>query len=306
MGGGGGGDSTQTTKWEGAEWAKPLWNKRFDPAGGAETFEGMLAKYGEPGAFQYQGPRVAQEDPWHDYAAGKIGGINESRFNTQAANWLGSTISGEGTQGPGADWAAAERVNPYEGSSPQFEAMVANAKKGLTDNYKDVIAPSENANATLAGAFGGGAHLQQQGRNQGQLMDKLGQVDTQLRNEQFNRSSQTADNRLNRTAQMWGDERNRQLGAIGAGNQTQSQQLQNAMAAMGLGDFYRGINQQNLDADKAYWQEGQMGSAQYVEMLLNMMQRGSGMAGSSVSQVPGQSPWAALGAAGLLGASKMG
>jgi hypothetical protein len=306
VGGGGGGESTSTEKWEGAPWTVPWWDQLFAQGGGEGTIPGMLEKYNQPGAFQYQGERVASEDPWHDYAAGKIGQVNESPYASNVDNWLNQTITGANTQGPGQDWAAAERVNPYEGNSAQFEQTIANAKKGLTDNYKDVVAPGEAANATLAGAFGGGAHLQQQGRNQSQLMDKLGQVETGMRNDQFNRSGLLADNRLNRTAQMWGDERNRQLQGVGAFSSRQQQELANAMAAMGVGDLYRGIDQQQLGADQQYWQEGQMGQAQYVEMLMNALQRASGMAGSSVSSTPGYSPLGALAGAGLFGSSFLG
>lgn len=295
------GESAQETEFRGSDWVRPWWQSLFDMNNPGSLPGRIQAEYGGPNAFQYQGQRVAQEDPWHDYAATLIGNINANPNLQNAENWINMTMTGQNTQGPGLDWQNKSWRNEYEGNSPAFERMLAAQKDRITEDFKAQVKPAEATAATMAGAFGGGAHLQQQQMNQDNLNEALGDLDAQMRNDQFNRSAQLQEGRINRTSQMWGDERNRQANSIQQLIGMQDSRLRGAGAAMGVGDLYRGINQQNLDALQQQWWEGKMGTAQYIEMLMSVLQRGSGMAGSTLTRGSGASPWAGALGAGLAG-----
>lgn len=296
------GGGSQVDEWRGSDWARSGWNQYFDKDNPNRegTFTRLVQDtYGGPNAFQYQGQRVAEVDPWQNYAAQKIGEVNEAPGLDMAQRWLDQTISGVNTQGPGQDWQDAAWRNEYMGQNPYFDQMLTQAKQSTIDDYKDIIAPQEATAATMAGAFGGGAYQKQVGRNQGQLMDKLGQLETGLRGQQYDRSAGMYENMINRTQNTWGDERNRQLGSLDRQYALNATQLNNANAAMGVGDLFRNVNQQELDAAKDAWWEGKMSTAQYIEMMVSMLQRASGAGGSTISTGGGASPWAA-GAGGLL------
>jgi hypothetical protein len=299
------GGGAENEEWRGSDWARPWWQSMFDQQNPGSLPARLQAEYGGPNAFQYQGKRVADLDPWQSYAANKIGGLNEDQTLGVAERLLQQTMSGQ-LGHVGKDWQQNSWKNEYEGDNPYLDAMIAKQKKGVTDTYKSVVAPGEAAAATMAGAFGGGAHLQQNALNQQQLLDQVSSIEANERGKNYERSANLQEGRIARTSDLWNRERDRMMGGVQGALGLNQQRLGAAQAAMGVGDLFRSIDQQQLDAMQQQWWEGKMSTAQYMEMMLSLLQRGSGAAGSRITSGPGASPWgagagAALAAMGLLG-----
>lgn len=327
-----------TTKYEWNEQMGPLWTGALDYAG--RLNDGNLNPY-QP----YPGQKIADLNDDQLAAMGAIRHFTDSSGSpaTIAANGqLQKTLQGDYLRGVdqnpwtqglnpyGTMGATADR-NQYAGNSPQFEDMLRTGREGITDAYRQGTSADTTRMFNLAGAFSGSAHQNAVANNEAALAKQLGSYDSQMRNDQFNRSagleegflgrdlnaqlsdlgrvSQIEENRLNRGSQAFENERGRQIGAVPGGQNEQALALQRFNARMGIGDAQRsfeqdiinqGINdfteQRDYPMKMLEWYTGMLSRAQ-GGMSPNMITQQNGYSASPYSQMLG----AGLGLYGLMG-----
>lgn len=253
--GGGGGGQTQFN-----------WNDSLKP-----YWEGDLAR-----------ANTASQQPYQQYQGQRIAGIDDP--DTQAAMDRVRQLSTQGTpeanaarislqdtlQGnygnPWADQQTKPGENQYSGFNPFFQQQYQQGLQDISQTYKDTTAPQTDAAFVMNGTMGGGDWQRAVERNQAALSKGLGQYATGMFGQQFDRSGQMQEAALGRDlnaqefdkgqgSQAWDAERQRQMGAIPLGMQSEQGQFGNANAVLGLGDIWRQNQQGNLNVGYQNWQD---------------------------------------------------
>lgn len=221
------------------------------------------------GYVPYSGDRVAGADPSSQRAAGAMGAM-PGQYDSFGRSMMGGgpdigAYAGAGSAAAralGGDAAAIHSLmNPYQQN-------VIDSLGSEYDHMRDKASMATNSEATGAGAFGGSRHALLEGErlgalDRGQMSDVANLLNSGF-NSTMDRAGQTAN--LGLGAQQLGA--NYRLGAGGL----QLGALQGAQSALGqqfgMGDYLRGINQQDLDTryqdfrDKTGWGEHQLGILQ--------------------------------------------
>lgn len=210
----------------------------------------------------------------------------------------------------------------------------------ITNQYKNATEPGLRAAAVLNGTLGGGDHLQAQAKNEEALGKTLGNYSSQMMNQQYDRSAGLEDSFLNRDIQNqqfnrgtssglreneinrgfqnftggldrgmqgWEGERNRQMGAIGAGQNEQNLAYGRMSPLLDTMGMRMGQDQRGLDFAYDQWNQDQQHPFAMTDWLTGLFSRAQGgMApNQSIYQsgASGAMPYvgAGLGLAGLLG-----
>lgn len=232
----------------------------------------------------YSGQRVYGIDPYQDAA---MQGIYDIALRGGAPD----TMAGRGAA---QDFASGSINNSYGGmNNPYFNQVMQSGLSDITDAYRQGTAADTTRMFNLAGAFGGSAHQQAVQNNENALAKQLGNYTSQMLNDQYNRS-----------ADIEGQDINRQLQAIPLAFQGQGLGLGAAQALMGAGDVRRNYGQQLLDDQYQRWAEQQNYGRNAIDWMFNTLGRAQGSTGVS-TQTPaygGVNPMAGLlGAAALYG-----
>jgi hypothetical protein len=213
------------------------------------------------------------------------------------------TLNGDYLSGSKANpYASAE--NPYSGFGPYFDNVEKSGMNDITNAYNQGTAADTTRMFNLSGAFGGSAHQNAVANNQAALGKTLSNYDQQMRNDQYNRSAQLQEQGYNRGSQNFQNERGNQMNMVGAGNGQQGLALQRAQAQMGIGDMFRGYNQDLLN--QGYGDFTDQSNQQYkmLDIMSGLLGRASGGMSPSFTQTSSgysASPYSQLIGAGLLG-----
>jgi hypothetical protein len=230
--------------------------------------------------------------------------------------------------------------NAFAGNNPYFRDTMNQGLEDITSAYQNGTAADTTRMFNLAGAFGGSAHQKKMANNEAALGKSLGNFADSMLNQQYNRSAGLEDaylgrdvqnqqfnkgqnaslmenqiNRgfqnfnmgLDRGMQGWEGERNRMMGAVGAGQNEQGMALQRAGAQMGVGEMFQGHDQRNKDFLFDQWNQNQQHPFTMMDWLSGLYGRAQGgMAPNSQvyqSGASGAMPYAgaALGLASLFG-----
>lgn len=208
------------------------------------------------------------------------------------------TLNGKYLTGEGAN--PYSRNNIYGGDSPQFRSLLQQGQQDISSAYDKGTSAETTRLMNMNGVLGGSAHRNAVADNQAALAKQLGQYTAGMQNDQYNRSAGLYENFLNRGSQNYENERGREMGAIGLGDNQQSLALQRAQAQMGVGDMFRGYNQDLLNQGYNDWSDQQNHQWQMLDNFANIISRASG--GMSPSFTTSQSGYSASPFAGLLGA----
>jgi hypothetical protein len=351
-GGGSGGQQTQMGDW--AEGIKPYWQQALG-MGNYLTGLGLGGGPGAPGS-QYQkypGQRIADFSQDQQNAMGDIrhfvgsGGspatiaANGQIQQTLDGNYLNSNPYSDAHNG------AADQQNPmnmqinpwqsvdygvgknqYAGmDNPAFKNVLKAGQDDITSAYNNGTSAELTRMMNMSGAFGGSAHLNAMANNQNALAKQLGNYESGMQNDQYNRSAQLSEadisrnlqndmankqlggqwfnDTLNRTSgnfenqynrqagaqesafgrgnQNYENERQRQVGAIGAGQNEQQLALQRFQALMGVGDANRGMNQDQLNMGYQDWQDQQNYPLHMLDTMTGLLSRAQGGIGGQLS-----------------------
>jgi hypothetical protein len=293
MSGSGGSSGTQKFEWN--EGIAPYWRQ------GLEQSRVMRDKPYE----RFPGQRLAGLDPRHLNAAGAVDNFVGSGGSptTIAANGQAyNTLSDHYLTGPGAN-PFASQGNEYSGmDSPFFRDVMQNNMQDVTEAYKNGTAADTTRMFNMAGAFGGSAHQNKMANNEAGLGRTLSRLATDMSNDQYNRSAGLEESRLTRGSGAFENERGRQMGAIGAGQNEQNLFFDRISKMMGMGDMFRANEQDQLNLGYQDWQDAQNNPYKMMDWFTGILSRAQGgVAPNMTSNQPGfgASPYAGLLGAGL-------
>ena len=295
MCGGGGGGSGET---------KYNWNDTLAPKWQQLLGDAQYQAYHNP-YVQYQGDRIAEFSPDQQAAMAAIR-QHTARGGEAAAiaanNQAEKTAKGDYLTGPQADpWAGL--VNSYSGYGPKFQEQLQGQLGDITNAYNQGTAADTTRMFNLSGAFGGSAHQNAVANNQAALAKALSQATANAYQTQFNQSAGLEENRMNRGTASYQGERNRMIGSLGAGQNTNAMFLNGVNALMGIGDAERGLTQDQLNLMYKDWQDEQNRNFQNADWLSGLYSRAQGgMSANSQFTQPGYS---ASPISGLLGAAML-
>lgn len=331
-GGGSGNSGTQRYEWN--ETLAPQW---------ADTLSYGRSLRDRPYE-RYTGQRIADLNSTQTGAMDMITNLATGRGTdaTRAAgNQATATLSGHYLDEGANPWAGVSNPwrevqtetsrNEYAGDNPFFRQSLNSELEDITGAYQRGTSADTTRMFNLAGAFGGSAHQNAMANNQSALARQLantanqryeGQFDRSsgleenflnrdLQNQQYMRSSgsQMDENTINRGFSGFEGERGRMLGALGAGQNDQALALQRMQAMLGVGDMYRGFNQDHINQNFADWQEGQNYPYRQLDMFSGLLSRAQGGMSPNMSYTSpgyGASPLSSVLGAGLLGYGMFG
>lgn len=334
-GGGGGGSGTQQYNWN--ENMAPRWQDMLDLGNSLrqrpyEPYQGQLSPQQPNSGFgtQYAGQRIASMSPDQLTAFDELRNMNYGTANplptiNAAMGQTQHTLNGEYLTGDKSNPYSTlnpmtANGNPYMGNSPQFQGLLRSGMDDITNAYNKGTAADTTRMFNLAGAFGGSAHQDAMANNEAALGKTLSNYASGMQNDQYNRSANIAEQELgrgdnmyesylNRGSQNYENERQRQMGAIGLGNQQQELGFQRANALLGVGDSYRGFNQDLLNQNYNDWQAGQNNEFNMADWYTGLLSRAQGgMSPNMTSTQAGYSasPFSQLLGGGMLASSLFG
>lgn len=304
-GGGAGGSGTQKFEWN--EGTAPYWEQAL----GMGNYISGLGLNGAP-TKQYQaypGQRIAGINSAQTAALDRITalGLGGNQTTDAANQQTQATLGDEYLTGSKANPFAV--ANPYGLENPYFDSVVNQGMTDITDKYKQGTSADTTRMFNLSGAFGGSAHQNKMANNEAGLARELGNYNNQMRSGQYDRSANLYENYLNRGAGTFEGERGRQMGAVGAGQNAQNLDLQRYNALLGVGDVYRGHEQDYLNQGYNDWQEQQNYPYKQLDYMTGLLGRAQGgMSPNMTQQQAGYSasPFSQLLGAGLLGYGAFG
>lgn len=324
-GGGSGGSGTQKYEWN--DILAPRW---------VDTLDLGDALRQRPYQ-QYTGQRIANLSPDQQQAFGElrslnagIGNMTDPGFNGPNAGSIGAandairqtrgTLDGKYLTGDGANPFSqansfATQKNSYIGDSPQFQKVLQQGRDDITNSYNQGTSAELTRLMNMSGALGGSAHQNAMANNQAALGKQLSAYESGMQNDQYTRSGQLEagdlarrgglqEGFLNRGSQNYEQERGRQMGAIGAGNDQQALARQRAQDLLGVGDANRSYSQDLLNLGLQDWQDSQNHEFKMADWFSGLLGRAQG--GMSPNMTTSQSGYAASPFSQLLGGAMMG
>lgn len=271
MSSGGGGQSGQT-RYDWNDVIGSYWGSKPGPDGkGGGGVLGWAADEASKPYQQYGGQRIADRNMDQFTAAQRVrnmagsGGPAETYYGRQAA---GDIASGNQVN-----------ANPFMGENPYFKTMVKNANEDTTNAYNQGTSAELTRLMNLSGAFGGSAHTNAMANNQAALAKQLGNQTTSMYGQQFDRS-----------ANIYDQERNRQLQAIPLAFQGQGLQNDLNDRLMGIGDWEQGTQQKYLDQAYGDWTNQQNWGRNNVNWLASLLGGAQGSTGIQTQFGGYQSP----------------
>ncbi len=259
--------------------------------------------------------------------------------SNQIQDTLGGKYMGQGANPFGGQsdnpWVSQYRNqvayngNPYAGmDNPAFKSMLQSGKEDITNAYNQGTSAELTRMMNMSGAFGGSAHQNAMANNQAALGKQLGQFEAGMQNDQYNRSGQMSEAGLNRGAQAeeglltrgnagwqaaqdrgfqgFENERGRQMGAIGLGQNEQGLAIDRGNWANAMGNQRQQQGQREADFKFDQFNEKQNYPFKLIDLLMGNYGRAQGGTGTNTSSVyggskAGQYGGAALGLLSLLG-----
>lgn len=281
MSSGGGGGGTQGIKTE--------WN---DVIG--TYYGGRPDSTGQNGGGVLGWAAAEANKPWQRYGGQRIADRNMDQYT-----WAQRTRDMGNSGGPqetyrarmaAGDIASGNQVmaNPFMGENPYFKQMVSNANEDTSKAYQQGTSAELTRLAALSGAFGGSAYQNAMANNQAGLAKQLGNQTTSMYGQQYDRS-----------ANIYDQERNRQLSAIPLAYQGQGLQSDLNNQLKGVGDWEQGTQQRYLDQNLADWTESQNWSRNNIDWLLSKLGGAAGNTGTQTQFGGYQGPNYLSQAAGL-------
>lgn len=238
----------------------------------------------------YTGQRVADLSPLQQGAIQGIGNLASGLPSMGSAeSMLNQTLQG-GFSNPYAGQRVSSGSNPYMGFGPQFNNVLQSGAQDITDAYNRGTSADTTRMFNLAGAFGGSANQQAIANNERELGRTLNNYTSGMMNDQYNRSGQLAESGLGRdlNAQQFNstlgsnayeNERNRQMGAVGASTGLYGAYGQGLNNALNAGNVERGQQQDLLNSQYGDFQR-----------WLDYPQQQLGIYGNALGSVLGTAP----------------
>jgi hypothetical protein len=295
-GGGSGGSGTQQYNWN--DTLAPYW--QWSLSQGQDLTNTPYQ--------QYPGQRIAgmtgdQTTGFDELRNMNYGTDNPLPTINAAMHQTRDTLNGNYLNGAQMD-PYGNSANPYSGFGPKFNSVLQAGQQDITNAYNQGTAADTTRMFNLSGAFGGSAHQNAMANNQYALAKQLANYTSGMQNDQYNRSGQMAEADLARNSGAFQNERNRQMGAINQGNEQQNLGFQRANALVGVGDAYRGLNQDYLNQAYSDWTARRNYPQSQLDYFTGLLSRAQG--GVAPNVATSQSGYSANPFSQLLGAGALG
>lgn len=176
------------------------------------------------------------------------------------------------------------RGNPYEGDNPYLQKMIDSAQGDVVDRFNDVQTPQLLAQFQGGGAFGGSAMQNAMQGQQEVLGDQLGDISTGLRSQNYDRSAQLAENRVNRHFDSYWRNQANDLQAASMVPQYNDMRFDDARAMMNIGQQQQNLLQGVYDTGYGNYMDQRNYPAQQLGVLANAL--GSIQGGTSSQTGP--------------------
>jgi len=218
----------------------------------------------------------------------------------------------------------AGAANQYAGNSPQFQDVLHNTLGDQAQAYQQGTSADLTRLMNLSGAFGGSAHQTALANNENALAKQLGATASSMQNDQYNRSAGLEENRLGRGsqaqegalnrgqqgwmqgqqtgAQGYENERNRQMSAVGAGQNEQGLAYQRIGALAGVGQQQQDLTQKQQDFQYQNWLDQQNYPYKMIDWLTGTYGRAQGGMGANSTVYGNNGSAVTQGLGGLLAA----
>lgn len=270
-----GGSDTTTTTTTVPEWIRPY----------AENFMGRAQQVSDLPYQGYSGQTTAQLTPYQTAAldATAARAMQGSPVTNAASEQLQSTLGG-------SYLGAGLPTNQFAGSNPHLGRMIDQSSADVVRNYQRAVAPQLDALDARSGSFGNSGVGEARVDAQRALTDRLGDISTGLRFQDYGLQSQLGENAANRSFTGYQNERNRMQGAVGMAPNIANQDYTDASQLYGAGATYQGQEQANLTDDYRRFTEAR----DYPRQQLDTMGRGLGMnfGSNTTATGPGANPLA--------------
>lgn len=269
---GGGQESSQSQKWEPPDWTIPGW-------------QGLVQ-----GAAQYAGKEY---QPFDGMQVAPLGG-----YDTQWADFLeqraleGAPDLNAG-RGAAMKIASGQMMNPY-GSDQFTQQIINNNANAMAKAYSIGGAAQNDAMAQAGGGWGGGGWLAEKQRGEDALAQQIGQMSTNVQQDQ-----------QRYRGQLYDQDRAAMLQAGGLAGQLSQDDWMAGQQLGSIGKLYRDYTQGLLGTQYGNWQQAQQYPMQMLDVLRTALGSASGVGGSSFSQMAGgqPNPWLGALGAGAIGYS---
>lgn len=271
MSSGGGGNTTQTQKFEAPDFTLQGWQ---------DYLNGVTAQAPGVAAAQYQGPTVAPLSQQSQTAGNMASSLAQygSPLTATAYGQLQHVASGN-AQNP-----YATMTNPYAGQSPYLQSMIDSSNNDITNKFASGTAAQTDASAAMQGAYGGSGYQATQAANAKSLADSLANNEAGYRNTAFNTSATLADNQLNRASQGFQQDTQNALQAAGQSPAMEAADTAAINSMNQYGNQSQAYSQQVMTAlQNAFTQQNQAGLTG-LDLIRNALSAASGNNGSSSSQ----------------------
>lgn len=290
---GGGGSQTQTQEFKPPSYTEGDWQAYLN---------GTRALSQKP----YEQSGLPQLAPWNDFqdASARLM-YDKALYGTpqgNAANAAFTNIASGNLANPYADPLAslADQNNPYFGQQ-YTDDLIAKTNQEMTDSFAAGTQANSDAQAAMAGAYGGSGHQQQTAANAGALAKQIANANAGIRNQQqqvsmgaWNQGLQNKMAALQGAGGLYGnDVQNMLQGAQGglAGAQAYNQDIQ---GLMGAGNSMNNYVQQLLGQYNNQWATEQGYDQNMYDLYGNALSRASGSYYNSTGTQPGMSNLAGL------------
>ena len=198
---------------------------------------------------QYEGPRVAQANP----------------YMTGAANAFGTAQSGGMNVTPG--------TNQYAGmNNPYLQQSIKNAQQDVATGYNMLQAPAWASAMRNSGSFGNSGIQESEAYDRNNIAKQQAQIAQNMRMQDYTQQQQLAENAVNRN--------------LSAGQFNSGLQMQGAQGALTAGNTLRGIDQAGLDSNVDKFNAQWNYPLQQLDILGNALRTGMGAGSTSTSVTP--------------------
>lgn len=298
----GGGQSGQT-RYDWNDVIGSYWGGR--PGADGKGGGGVLGWAAEEAQKPYQQYGSVDYNKNLDFAKSRVAGFDPLKKEADAITRGGvygskgygddTTVQGQGyiqdVLGGSATWNPyINETNQYSGENPYFKQMVGNANQDTVNAYKQGTSADLTRLMNMSGAFGGSAHQNALANNEAGLAKQLGNQTTSMYGQQFDRSANLDENRLNRKTGLAEGALGRQLSAVPLAYQSQGLVFDRANQLRGIGNENRAYDQQLRDMAYGGFSEGQNWGRNNVGWLASLLGGAQGSTGVQTQFSGYQSP----------------
>lgn len=163
------------------------------------------------------------------------------------------------------------RANPYEGNNPYLNKMIDSAQGDVVDQFNDVQTPQLLAQFQSGGAFGGSAMQNAMQGQQEVLGEQLGDISTNLRSQNYDRSAALAESRIGRHYDAHWRNQADDLQAAGMVPQYNDARYDDARALMNIGQQQQNLAQGAYDTAYGNFQEWRDWDTNRLGVLANAL-----------------------------------